>query len=61
MKKRDLEKEMKKCGWWFDRSGGNHDVWTNGSITEPVPRHREIDEDLAKKILKKVRANKAEK
>ena len=55
VKKRDLEIELKSLGWWLLREGGNHEIWTNGSETEPVPRHREISELLAHKILKKVR------
>lgn len=51
MKKRSLEKELKKCGWWLLREGGRHEIWTNGTESEPVPRHREIDEFLAKKII----------
>ena len=35
------------------RHGGSHDVWTNGQEEEPVPRHAEINENLARKILKK--------
>ena len=50
MKKRDLEKKLSQQGWWLDRHGGNHDIWTNGEIYEPVPRHPEINELLAKKF-----------
>lgn len=46
---------MKDLGWWFLRHGGNHDVWTNGKETEPIPRHNEVNELLAKKILKKAK------
>ncbi|MCP4676590.1 MAG: type II toxin-antitoxin system HicA family toxin [Deltaproteobacteria bacterium] len=58
MKKRELEKKMHSYGWWLERTGSNHDIWTNGIIAEPVPRHREIAEELAKKILRKARANR---
>jgi len=57
MKRRDLEKKMKGFGWEFLRHGGNHDIWTNGQIEEPVPRHKEISDFLAKKILKKCKTN----
>lgn len=57
MKKIDLEKRLKKAGWWLLRHGGNHDVWTNGKENEPVPRHNEINELLAKKILRKAHEN----
>ena len=52
MKRRDLEIQLRDLGWWLLRSGGKHDVWTNGTITEQIPRHTEINEQLAKKILK---------
>lgn len=57
MKRSELERKLKKLGWWFLRHGGNHDVWTNGKNTEAVPRHQEIKEILARKILR----NAAEK
>jgi mRNA interferase HicA len=49
MKKRDLEKKLEGLGWWLKRQGNNHEIWTNGEDSEPVPRHREISEMLAKK------------
>jgi mRNA interferase HicA len=52
VKKRDLEQELKKLGWWFKRHGSNHDIWTDGEAEEAVPRHREINEILARSILK---------
>lgn len=61
MKKRDIEKKLSEFGWWLDRHGGNHDVWTNGIESEAVPRHGEINEFTAKKILKKAKANPPEK
>ncbi len=61
MKKRDLEQSLKSMGWWLLREGSHHEIWTNGKETEPVPRHREVAEPLAKKILKKARAFPAER
>lgn len=61
MKKRDLEKQLSELGWWFDSHGGSHDHWTNGKIFECVPRHKEIKENLAKKILKTAKNNSPEK
>lgn len=52
MKYRDLVKKLKELGWYKLREGGNHEIWTNGKQSEPVPRHSEINEMLAKKILK---------
>jgi mRNA interferase HicA len=53
VKRRDLEKKLTDCGWRFSRSGGRHDVWTNGNREEAVPRHREINERLAQAILRR--------
>jgi len=61
MKKRDLEKRLSRFGWWFDRHGGNHDLWTNGYIFESVPRHAEVNEMLAKKILRRAENNPPDK
>jgi mRNA interferase HicA len=43
MKRKKLEAELAKFGWWLERHGGNHDIWTNGDRQEPVPRHSEIN------------------
>jgi len=53
MKQRDLIKKLEKNGWVLERHGSNHDVYSNGKRTEAIGRHTEIDEDLAKKILKR--------
>ncbi|MCF2642635.1 MAG: type II toxin-antitoxin system HicA family toxin [Lachnospiraceae bacterium] len=54
MKKRDLVKLLEENGWYLKRSGGNHDLYTNGQKIEPIPRHSEINEKLAKAIIKKL-------
>jgi len=59
VKTRDLKKKLGSYGWYFLREGGNHEIWTNGSLEEPIPRHREINELLAKKILKKAEKNRS--
>ncbi len=61
MKKRDLEKELIRLGWRLKREGGNHEIWTNGEDSEPVPRHREINENLAKKIINTAKNNPPKK
>jgi predicted RNA binding protein YcfA (HicA-like mRNA interferase family) len=53
MKRRELIKKLIDNGWWLLRSGANHDIYTNGIKSEPIPRHREIDELLAKVIIKR--------
>jgi mRNA interferase HicA len=55
MKRKKLEDELKRLGWWFLRHGGNHDIWTDGSRQEPIPRHNEINEKLACSIIKKAK------
>lgn len=53
MKRKDLIKLLEKNGWWLARSGGNHDIYTNGVKSEPIPRHNEINEILAKAIIRR--------
>lgn len=53
MKKRDLEKKLKNAGWYLLAHGGNHDIWTNGTHKEQIPRHNEVNERLAKAIIRK--------
>ncbi len=57
MKKRDLELRLQKLGWWYLRQGGNHEIWTNGQISQPLPRHAEIVETTAKKIIRRAELN----
>ena len=53
MKRRDLIKLLEKNGWECRRCGGNHDVYTKGKEAEAIPRHAEINENLAKAIIKR--------
>lgn len=53
MKKRDLEKRLEAAGFRLDRHGGNHDVYVRGSDEEQLPRHKKINENLAKSIIRK--------
>lgn len=46
-------KKLEKNGWWLKRTGGNHDIYTDGKNLEPIPRHKEINEDLAKAVIKR--------
>ncbi len=55
MKKRDLENALGKLGWSFARHGNKHDIWTDGNREEAIPRHSEINEKLAKTILKRAK------
>lgn len=53
MKQKDLINLFKRNGWWLVRQGGNHMVFTNGTDMETVPRHKEVNELLAKAIIKR--------
>ena len=53
MKQKDLLKRFYDRGWWVLREGGNHIILTNGSDIEPIPRHKEVNEQLAKAIIKR--------
>jgi predicted RNA binding protein YcfA (HicA-like mRNA interferase family) len=46
------------AGCFLKREGGSHSLWLNpkNGVTEAVPRHNEIKEPLAKKILKRLDA-----
>jgi len=60
MKRRDLEKHLRNLGWRFKRQGGNHEIWTNGKISQPIPRHNEIKERLAQAIIEIAKTNPGE-
>jgi mRNA interferase HicA len=51
MKRRDWLKILKRNGWYLERNGSSHDIYTNGRHRESVSRQREIDEDLIKAII----------
>jgi len=53
MKRRDLIKLLEKNGWYFKRSGGSHDIYTNGKDIEPISHQNEIKELVAQKIIKR--------
>ena len=53
MKRRDLVKLFERNGWWINREGSNHTIYTNGKASESVSRQSEIDEILAKRIIKR--------
>ena len=53
MKQRDLVRKLEDAGFVFERHGSSHDVYARGEEKEEVPRHKEIDERLAKAIIKR--------
>ena len=58
MKKTELEKKLRIAGCYLKREGASHSLWINPKtgVLEAVPRHKEIKEPLAKKILKSLNA-----
>jgi mRNA interferase HicA len=54
VKRRDLIKKLEEMECVFIRHGGKHDWYQNPrtKVSQPVPRHREIKETLAKHIIK---------
>jgi mRNA interferase HicA len=54
VKRRDLIKHLEKIGCVFIRHGGKHDWYQNRKtkVSQPIPRHREVKEQLAKHIIK---------
>lgn len=54
MKRRELVRKIHREGCVLLRSGGNHDIYLNpkSGKKQPVPRHSEIDEHLARHIIR---------
>jgi mRNA interferase HicA len=52
VKRRDLVRRLAAAGFLLVRSRGPHDVFGRGDVRIAVPRHTEIKEYLARKILK---------
>jgi mRNA interferase HicA len=59
VKQRDLVKTLESMGCIFIRHGGKHDWYQNPQtkVSQPIPRHREINEKLAKHIIKMLSNN----
>ena len=53
MKRNDLIIKLVEAGFRFKRHGGKHDIFTRGSEREEIPRHNEINEQLAQAILRR--------
>lgn len=56
MKRRELIRRIEACGCSLIRHGGKHDWYRNlvSGVSQPVPRHREINDNLAQHILKQL-------
>lgn len=62
MKRLDLVQRLEQLGCSLLRHGRKHDIYHNPTTgrSEPVPRHREINEILAKRILRRLSSNEGE-
>ena len=58
MKRADLIRRIEDEGCVFVRSGGRHDIFRNviTGRAEAVPRHREVNENTARDIIRKLSA-----
>ena len=56
MKRKDLIKQIESMGCSLVRHGAKHDWYINPETkkSQPVPRHNEINENLARHIIKMV-------
>ena len=56
MKRRDLIRTIEAQGAVFIRHGGKHDWYQNPEtkVCQPVPRHNEIKEYLARAVIRKL-------
>jgi mRNA interferase HicA len=54
MKRLDLIRLIEAFGCELARHGGKHDWYRNPltGVSQPVPRHREIKESLARRIIR---------
>ncbi len=53
MKRRDLIKKLEAAGYMINRDDGDHTIYEKeGSRPVQVPRHREVNENTARSILK---------
>lgn len=57
MKRKELIRELEKMGCVLIRHGAKHDWYQNPKtkVSQPVPRHKEIKEHLARHIIKMLR------
>ncbi len=57
MKRRELVKTLADMGCILVRHGGKHDWYMNPQTkgSQPVPRHNEINENLARSIIRRLK------
>ena len=52
VKRRDLIQYLEENGFCLLREGGNHSIYTGGSKTIPVKRHKQFDRITANELCK---------
>jgi mRNA interferase HicA len=54
MKRKELVRRLTEAGCVLHRRGSRHDIYFNpkNGMKQPIPRHAEIEDQLAKHILK---------
>jgi predicted RNA binding protein YcfA (HicA-like mRNA interferase family) len=52
VKRLDLVRYLEKSGFYLLREGSKHSIYTNGTKTLPVKRHRELDRITANELCK---------
>ncbi|HUL29304.1 MAG TPA: type II toxin-antitoxin system HicA family toxin [Thermodesulfobacteriota bacterium] len=57
MKRKELIRQIEKMGCIFIRPGARHDWYQNPrtGFCQPVPRHTEVKDHLARHILRKLK------
>jgi mRNA interferase HicA len=62
MKRADLVRQLESFGCVLIRHGGRHDWYRNTrtGVSQPVPRHREIVDVLARKIIRALSGREAD-
>jgi mRNA interferase HicA len=60
MKRSELIRQLEQAGCVLSRHGARHDIYMNPATgqKQPVPRHSEIDDVLAKHIKKHLKSAK---
>lgn len=54
MKRNSLLKHLRRNGCYLKREGSAHSLWVNpaNGVSEAIPRHTEIKDNLARKICR---------
>ena len=53
-KRRKIIRALREYGFEQAREGSNHTIFSNGRVSVPVPRHRQIASKTAMRIAKEI-------